>query len=190
MSETALQLSRGRTPGIQLSKNKQRNEFIVGMFVAGYTATTILKNVNRLAQDSDWGELATERSVKRIISEHFQGHPMSAAEAKAYDFGRREAALAQQQKLYEDLALHLRKREKAGDLSPYEFQYTKRIMANMLQKIIENNGWNASKKNCGKYNQGETQMEIFERNREELIQNEEGRQKVIDYIDSFLGDDE
>ena len=160
------------------------------MYIAGYTATTILKNVNKLAQSSGWGELATERSVKRIISEHFQGHPMSAAEAKAYDYGRREAALAQLQKLYEDLATLLRKKEKAGNLSPYEFQYTKRIMANMLQKIIENNGWNASKKNRGKYNQGETQMEIYERNREELIQNEEGRQKVIDYIDSFLGDDE
>lgn len=190
MLETALQLSRGRTPGISLQDNVERNQFIVSMFLAGYTSHTILKNVNKLSQDKGWGGIATERSVKRIISEHFQGRPMSATEAKAYDHGRREAALARQQKLYEDLVIHLKEKSKKGEMPPFEYQHTVRIMSEILQRHLENNGWNASKKNCGRFNTGDTQIGVYERNRDEVIENKEARQRVIDCIDSFLGDDE
>ena len=190
MSETAVQLSRGRTPGIQLKHNVERNEFIVSMSLAGFTAYTIRKNVNKIGPPKGWGGLASERSINRIVSEHFQGKPMSAAEAKAYDYGRREAALAQQQKLIEDLTIHLRERKKAGHLAPYEFQYSMRVLANIVQKGIENNGWNASKKNCGSFHQGESQVDIYDRCREEMLspECEEARNELIEFIDSFTDD--
>ncbi len=185
-----MQLSRGRTPGVKLQDNAERNRVIISMYLAGFRPETIRHNINKQSEIKSWGPLATERSIWRIISEYFKGKPMSAAEAKAYDFGLRQAALARHQGLYEELAIDLREKKRKSTLAPYEFQYSIKAMSNINQKLIDNMGWNASKKGSDRFSRGETQMEVFDRCRQEVTENEEARQELIEYIDSFLDEQE
>ena len=181
---------KGPTPGVPVALMQKRNDYIIGLWMMGLAPSTIRQNVNKMHSSKGWGELAHERSIRRIISEHYQKMKPAVKDQRAYEEGLKEAVFDQQEKLAESIATKIRDRNKKG--SDYQWKAFEEIAAigelgRLRQSMIENRNWNASRMNplIG-VQLNSVQINVFEQNRVKVIEHEEKRQEVIDFIDGFL----
>ncbi len=136
----------GRSASVSLEKIQERKEFIVAAYIAGLTKDSILQQVNSLSDQMQWGKLGSVRSIERTIAQHFgdtgmQG--MSLSEIRSYQAGLREADFARMEKLIEKAAIHVYFTQR--EWQPFEYMKALKTMFMMMQKMVDNRGWNLSK---------------------------------------------
>lgn len=180
----------GPALGVTHDLIRQRNERIVGLYMSGMTPLTILKNINFEAATKGWGELKDARSIKRIISQHYAAQRPSAKEQREHDDGMRDAMFEQQERLLEKAMLYFQKREsdsRSNPWKPFEYFSAIDVIARIRQTLIENRNWNASRMNPLVLNQfNATQVNVFDRNAQDVIDHQSGLQPIIALLDSYL----
>ncbi len=133
----------GRSANVSLERIQERKEFIIAACLAGLTKESILRQVNLLSDEKQWGKLGSVRSIERAIAGHFnEENRMSLPELQSYQAGLREAAFAQQELLIEKAVLHL---YKTKEFQPFEYMQEILGIFRMMQRLVENRGWNYSK---------------------------------------------
>lgn len=133
----------GRSANVTLDKIQERKEFIISLCLAGMTNDTILKQVNIMSDQMQWGQLHSIRSIERTIASHFNDDQrMSLEELRSYQAGLREAAFAQQAMLIEKAVLHVHRKK---EWVPFEYVSALYKIFKMMQMMVDNRGWNYSK---------------------------------------------
>lgn len=183
----------GRKAGVPLALVEERNEYIIGLWMMGLSPATIRQNVNKMHGAKGWGELAHERSIRRIISEHYQKTKPSVKDQRQYEEGLKEAVFVQQEQLAEKMVTYVRDREKAipsnpsKEWKPFEFMAALGEIGRLRQSMIENRNWNASRMNpLIAVQNNSMQINVYEQNSLGVIEHEEKRKEVIALIDRYL----
>lgn len=111
---------------------RERNEYIARLSLEGLSTRTILKNVNSVGLEKEWQPLQSERSVQRIIANHFRAQRAVPAhkirERWETEF---DVAMGQLDFLIEKLALYGLRRKK---WAPFEHTKFIKTQFDMLQR--------------------------------------------------------
>lgn len=129
---------------ISREKIAERNEYIIGLYVMGLSAKTILNQVNKAAIEKWWGILDDDWSIRKIVSKYFKDKIPDWNARVAYFEWLKEASYSQQENLIEKMALHIRNK---SNWKEFEYQDALEKLFKMQQSLIENRNWNDSRAN-------------------------------------------
>ncbi|MDO8468159.1 MAG: hypothetical protein Q7S29_00165 [Candidatus Peribacter sp.] len=177
----------GGTQGVPHYLLQERNRRIVELHQMGLTPETIRKYVNSRAEVTGWGEITWEGSISRIVSTYFQNQRPSARELEAHEEGMRDAMFSSMSVLIEQMALHIAKRNQAGDWAKFEYAAAMGTLFRMHQTLVDDRNWNASKINPHQAIQrNNINILMFDTEAQKVIANKRLLQPVINLLDECL----
>jgi hypothetical protein len=190
-SELVEKTNGGGTPGVPHSLLKERNLRIIELYQMGLMPETIRKHINSQERSRRWGMIAKAGSVARIVSEYYRSQHPPIQERKAYDEGLREAMFSSMELLIEKASLYMAKRNQRDDWKPFEYMAAMEVLSRMMQAMVDNRNWNASKMNPRiAIQQNINHLAVFDKNAQAVIEHRELLQPVIDLLDELLDNPE
>ena len=149
------------TLAVTRNKVAERRKFIIDLSLMWISATTILKQVNKLTPVKWWWTVANETAIQNTISNEFKDYQNSNSwELEEHLEGLKQNAFAKQEYLIEKASLHIS--EKNKNWKPFEYIAAIKETFLMNQQMIENKNWNDSKKNINAISNNTTnQLNIF-----------------------------
>ncbi len=125
---------------------KERNEYIVELRKKWMVNNTIIKHINTISAGKGWVPISL-KDIQFILTQMGKEHRVSARNVSDYEFMEKEIAFEHQERMIEKIARHIDKKE-AEDYNwkPFEFVAYIRDMNLIRQNLIENKGWNLSKR--------------------------------------------
>lgn len=178
----------GRTAGVTLESIAERDNHIVDLHMMGLTVRTILKTINNTADARGWGKISSERSIHRIISNHFQSQKVSMKEQAGFEEGEKLSMYEIQKKMVEDLLMYVRERDKEHKLGvrewkPFEKGSTIDIAHKILQASIENKNYNASRMNPLLQITQNSELHMYDSSSEKLA--EKKSEHLLGFLDAL-----
>lgn len=148
---------------------QERNEFIVSLYLMWLSTSSILKNTLAQWGIRWWYVPKDEWKIKRIISDYFRTQSPWVKDKQLFSDWLKEAAFARQEKLVEKVSDYVRKK-KETDWKPFEMVSAHSELFRMMQQLVENRNWNASRANpmLLQINQS-NQLNVYESNSEVLV---------------------
>lgn len=146
-SEIAMQEVNNKDSGGSYSSVvlKERSDFVIELYLMGYTTRDIFKNYEVIAPTKGWKPINNERTVQRIIQKYYKERgSMDTIQKKEADIWMREASLARQERIIQKAHRCI---NDGKNWKPFEYINALKEVFRMQQKMIENMNWNDSKKN-------------------------------------------
>ena len=148
---------KGATELVDKTRKEDRNEYIISLYLMGYSPKTILTQVNKLAETRNWGTLSLINSIRRILYKYADENKINTT---IQDSSERFLAIDRLNNIVERFARYISKREteankkiddkkvnKDAQWKPFEYSDALEKLFKMQQQIVENMNWNASRAN-------------------------------------------
>lgn len=132
----------GRNP-VPLDAVAKRREYAAELSRSGLSNATVLKKVNELARQNQWGEISL-RQLQRDISDFYrqQGYGDQSIDQARY---LRENRFAQLDAIVEMMRLHIAQKDQDGSWVKGERAHSLKILFGMMARMAELNGWDFGK---------------------------------------------
>lgn len=132
----------GRNP-VPLDAVAKRREYAAELSRSGLSSATVLKKVNELARQNQWGEISL-RQLQRDIADFYrqQGYGDQSIDQARY---LRENHLARMEATVELQRLHIAQNDQNGSWVKGERAHSLKILFGMMTRMAEINGWDFGK---------------------------------------------
>jgi hypothetical protein len=124
---------------------KQRNEFIIGMFLLWVSRSSIYNNTNNKASVG-WRYPLKMEVIKKIVTKHFSRPSKTMLEEQKENLALKDAQFEVMQWVIERASKWARAK-KDEQRKPFEFITTREKIFQMHQLMVENRNWNMSRMN-------------------------------------------
>jgi len=126
----------------------ERRETTANLRAGGFSMATVLKKINKMADEKKWGEI-TLRTLERDLYKYYEDNNAVSEEERAYLESIRKGHLARMENTIEELVNLMQTKDNKNNWKPFEKSAVLEKLFKMQKAVAELEGWKTTKQPLG-----------------------------------------